>query len=102
MFNFHLLGSPKKLRPKSLAIPTPTKLISLEEAQNRALTNLSASNSNHSQNVPISSANTCLSSGLELELPSIVGQDQKYIEVGGGASTLPQKYHTVIDIPGTR
>ncbi|RXG69535.1 GTPase-activating protein CdGAPr [Armadillidium vulgare] len=30
-------GSPKKLRPKSLAISTPTKLLSIDEARNRAL-----------------------------------------------------------------
>ena len=29
--------TPKKTRPKSLAISTPTKLLSLEEAQSRAL-----------------------------------------------------------------
>ncbi|XP_050726285.1 GTPase-activating protein CdGAPr-like isoform X3 [Eriocheir sinensis] len=31
-------GTPKKCRPKSLAISTPTKLISIEEARTRALT----------------------------------------------------------------
>nr|XP_045581735.1 GTPase-activating protein CdGAPr-like isoform X3 [Procambarus clarkii] len=31
-------GTPKKSRPKSLAISTPTKLISIEEARSRALT----------------------------------------------------------------
>lgn len=30
-------GTPKRVRPKSLAISTPTKLLSLEEAQSRAL-----------------------------------------------------------------
>lgn len=30
-------GTPKKSRPKSLAISTPTKLISIEEARSRAL-----------------------------------------------------------------
>lgn len=30
-------GTPKKCRPKSLAISTPTKLISIEEARTRAL-----------------------------------------------------------------
>lgn len=29
-------GTPKRVRPKSLAISTPTKLLSLEEAQSRA------------------------------------------------------------------
>ena len=27
---------------------------------------------------------------------------QKYIEVGGGPKSLPQKYHTVIDLPSRR
>ena len=67
--------SPKmsaKLRPKSLAISTPTKLLSLEEARNRALT-------------------AC--NNIE---------NQKYIEVGGGPDNLPNKYHTVIELPGKK
>ncbi|XP_059484271.1 mucin-17 isoform X2 [Neocloeon triangulifer] len=55
-------------RPKSLAISTPTKLLTLEEARKRAL-------------------------GQASHL-------QEYIEVGGGPSKLPEKYHTVIDLPG--
>lgn len=31
------LATPKRSRPKSLAISTPTKLLSLEEAQSRVL-----------------------------------------------------------------
>lgn len=58
----------KKLRPKSLAISTPTKLLTLEEARNKAQESVA----------------------------------QKYIEVGGGPKSLPQKYHTVIDLPGRR
>uniref|UniRef100_T1IL19 Rho-GAP domain-containing protein n=1 Tax=Strigamia maritima TaxID=126957 RepID=T1IL19_STRMM len=61
-------GTPKKTRPKSLAISTPTKLLSLEEARSRALSTSSQ-------------------------------PQQKYIEVGGGAATLPTKYHTVIELP---
>ena len=61
-----------KSRPKSLAISTPTKLVSLEEARSRALT-------------------AC--NNLE---------NQKYIEVGGGPDNLPQKYHTVIELPGKK
>ena len=61
-----------KLRPKSLAISTPTKLLSLEEARTRALT-------------------AC--NNIE---------NQKYIEVGGGPEKLPQKYHTVIELPGKK
>lgn len=61
--------TPKKTRPKSLAISTPTKLLSLEEARNRALTS----------NLP--------------------GEHQKFIDVGGGEENLPIKYHTVIDLP---
>lgn len=62
-------GSPKRIRPKSLAISTPTKLLSLEEARSRAL-----------------SAN-------------LLPMQQKYIDVGGGPQNLPEKYHTVIDLP---
>lgn len=54
-------------RPKSLAISTPTKLLTLEEARKRALG----------------------------QVPHL----QEYIEVGGGPSKLPNKYHTVIDLP---
>ena len=61
----------KKLRPKSLAISTPTKLLSLEEARHRL--------------GPAGDSST-----------------QKYIEVGGGPKSLPQKYHTVIDLPSRR
>jgi len=61
-----------KSRPKSLAISTPTKLLTLEEARNRALT-------------------TC--NNIE---------NQKYIEVGGGPENLPAKYHTVIELPGKK
>ena len=56
-------------RPKSLAISTPTRLLSLEEARERAL-----------------------SVGVNQGA-------QKYIEVGGGSATLPAQYHTVIDLP---
>lgn len=63
-------SSPRRARPKSLAISTPTKLLSLEEARSRAL----------SANLP----------------PT----QQKYIDVGGGPDNLPPKYHTVIDFPG--
>ncbi|XP_026293571.1 GTPase-activating protein CdGAPr isoform X2 [Frankliniella occidentalis] len=65
-------ATPKRSRPKSLAISTPTKLLSLEEARTRAL--LSAAGKT----------------------------DQDYIEVGGGPSSLPAKYHTVIDLPSRK
>merc|ERR1719150_1491069 len=60
------------MRPKSLAISTPTKLLSLEEARTRALINCN--------NI----------------------ENQKYIEVGGGPENLPAKYHTVIELPGKK
>ncbi|XP_052286601.1 uncharacterized protein LOC127882166 isoform X2 [Dreissena polymorpha] len=60
----------KKPRPKSLAISTPTRLLSLEEARERAL------------------------------MGGFVKPDQRYIDVGGGPENLPAKYHTVIDLPG--
>lgn len=62
-------GALKRTRPKSLAISTPTKLLSLEEARNRALQLASSQN------------------------------DTAYIEVGGGPASLPPKYHTVIELP---
>nr|CAD7257131.1 unnamed protein product [Timema shepardi] len=62
--------TPKRNRPKSLAISTPTKLLSLEEARTRAL----------------------MSSGKA---------DQEYIEVGGGPTKLPAKYHTVLELPNS-
>ncbi|XP_042895156.1 uncharacterized protein [Parasteatoda tepidariorum] len=64
--------TPKKTRPKSLAISTPTKLLSLEEARSRALTS----------NLP--------------------GDQQKFIDVGGGEENLPIKYHTIIELPARR
>ena len=105
---FHLLlyttGSPKKLRPKSLAISTPTKLLSLEEARNRALANASSCQTDNTQDVSILPTNTASNPGgsIPAGLPANISQDQKYIEVGGGPSTLPQKYHTVIEISSTR
>ena len=100
--NFIYIGSPKKLRPKSLAISTPTKLLSLEEARNRALANSSTSNANNVQNTLILPATSSSNNGGQPGLPANISHDQRYIEVGGGPSTLPQKYHTVIEIPGTR
>ncbi|XP_044740491.1 GTPase-activating protein CdGAPr isoform X2 [Chrysoperla carnea] len=60
--------SPKKLRPKSLALSTPTKLLSLEEARSKHLLS----------NKP---------------------DESSYIEVGGGPKNLPEKYHTVLELP---
>ena len=97
-------GSPKKLRPKSLAISTPTKLLSLEEARSRALKNASSCQTDNTQDVSTLPPNSISNpeGSVHPGLPSNISQDQKYIEVGGGPSTLPQKYHTVIEIPGTR
>ena len=98
------IGSPKKLRPKSLAISTPTKLLSLEEARSRALANATSCQTENIQDTSALPTNTNLNPEGEVQpgLPTNVSQDQKYIEVGGGPSTLPQRYHTVIEIPGTR
>ncbi|XP_033759219.1 uncharacterized protein LOC117341471 isoform X2 [Pecten maximus] len=67
-----LKSAQRKPRPKSLAISTPTKLITLEEARERALS------------------------------ASLRPPPQKYIDVGGGPERLPSRYHTVIDLPGYR
>lgn len=42
-----VLGTPKKSRPKSLAISTQTKLLTLEEAQNRVLTSTKRTDPNY-------------------------------------------------------
>ncbi len=60
-------------RPKSLVLSTPTKLLSLEEAQ--------------------ATRNTLYSESDE---------KPKFIEVGGGPAALPKQYHTVLDFPGPR
>ncbi|KAK6172262.1 hypothetical protein SNE40_015960 [Patella caerulea] len=60
----------KKPRPKSLAISTPTRLLTLEEARERAF------------------------------VGGLIPMNQKFIDVGGGPDSLPAKYHTVIDLPG--
>ena len=63
----------RRSRPKSLAISTPTKLLSLEEAREHMLQSTGQA--------PGSSPK------------------QKYIEVGGGPANLPTDYHTVIELP---
>jgi hypothetical protein len=59
----------RQLRPKSLAVSTPTKLLSLEEARQRAL--------------------------VTAKEPSA----QVFLDVGGGPAALPPVYHTIIDLP---
>ena len=66
-------GGVRRSRPKSLAISTPTKLLSLEEAREHMLQSTGQA--------PGSSPK------------------QKYIEVGGGPANLPTDYHTVIELP---
>lgn len=78
----------KKTRPKSLAISTPTKLLTLEEARNRALAKAAANLSDASASA---SGNVSIVSNASTET-------QTYIHVGGGPENLPVKYHTVIDI----
>nr|XP_022907070.1 GTPase-activating protein CdGAPr-like isoform X1 [Onthophagus taurus] len=68
----NVISSPKRGRPKSLAISTPTKLITLEEARNK-----------HHQ---LNRGDDC----------------GGYIEVGGGPKNLPKKYHTIIELPSGR
>ncbi|GAB0095273.1 GTPase-activating protein CdGAPr [Sergentomyia squamirostris] len=66
-------------RPKSLNVSVGTKLISLEEAQIRQ-NRIDIMDKTISVNSPHSG---CMS----------------YIEVGGGPSSLPDKYHTVLPVP---
>lgn len=72
-------------RPKSLSASGP-KLISLEEAQERHL-RYDGFDMKHSMPINmISSVNSGQNIG-------------SYIEVGGGPSSLPDKYHTVLSVP---
>lgn len=66
-------------RPKSLSVGG-AKLISLEEAQTRH---------NRSDFIDINKSNP-------INTP---GGSSSYIEVGGGPSSLPDKYHTVLPVP---
>ena len=72
-------------RPKSLSGSGP-KLISLEEAQVR---HSRLDSFDMKQSMPINMAS---SSNNAANIGS-------YIEVGGGPSSLPEKYHTVISVP---
>lgn len=65
-------------RPKSLSVGGP-KLISLEEAQTRH---------NRLEFIDINKSNINMPGGCS-----------SYIEVGGGPSSLPDKYHTVLPVP---
>lgn len=66
-------------RPKSLGIGS-ARLISLEEAQNRH---------NRIEFIDLNKTNP-------MNTP---GGSSSYIEVGGGPSSLPDKYHTVLPVP---
>ena len=76
---------PAQMRPKSLAISTPTKLLSLEEARSK-----------HGGNPQLPSGGGV---GLNSSNPLPVQASQKFIEGGGGPDKVPTKYHTVIDLP---
>lgn len=67
-------------RPKSLSVGRP-KLISLEEAQTRH---------NRLEFIDVNKT-------LAINTPSAPAST--YIEVGGGPSSLPDKYHTVLPVP---
>ena len=88
-----MLMEPKKLRPKSLAISTPTKLLSLEEARNRALAQAAAN---------MVGSGVGSTNGAAAAAAAAATEPQKYIEVGGGPENLPAKYHTVIDFPSRK
>lgn len=72
-------------RPKSLSVGGP-KLISLEEAQTRRGGDAAA--------VSRSLAIVTPAGG-----PTTAAGSSSYIEVGGGPSSLPDKYHTVLPVP---
>lgn len=67
-------------RPKSLGVSGGARLISLEEAQNRQ---------NRIEFIDLNKTNPM----------STPGGSSSYIEVGGGPSSLPDKYHTVLPVP---
>ena len=86
-----------------MAISTPTKLLTLEEAQSRALANANTLNIGKNPKAPSTLEDSSNNGGVQPSgLPGKISHEQKFFEVGGGQSTLPQKYHTVIDIPGSR
>lgn len=67
-------------RPKSLSVGG-TKLLSLEEARSRK---------NRMENID---------KGIPINTNSTHSGCSSYIEVGGGPSSLPDKYHTVLPVP---
>ena len=82
-YNIQLIsGTGRRVRPKSMVVSTPTKLLTLEEARERA-----------QSTAPATSGAPILGGALELS------PKQKYIEVGGGPQTLPHNFHTVLDLP---
>lgn len=78
-------------RPKSLSTGG-AKLISLEEAQERH--SRIESSVDLKQSLPINCNSNCGAAGSQAA--SNIGS---YIEVGGGPSSLPDKYHTVLSVP---
>ncbi|XP_031627819.1 GTPase-activating protein CdGAPr [Contarinia nasturtii] len=77
----HELSAPICIeRPKSLGVGSGARLISLEEAQNRH---------NRIEFIDLNKTNP-------MNTP---GGSSSYIEVGGGPSSLPDKYHTVLPVP---
>lgn len=94
-------------RPKSLSVGGP-KLISLEEAQTRRSGDSTAaaavSKAMTIAATPATAANAAGSGGAGLGasgaiLISASSGISSYIEVGGGPSSLPDKYHTVLPVP---
>ncbi|KAH8376724.1 hypothetical protein KR093_001067 [Drosophila rubida] len=83
-------------RPKSLSTGG-AKLISLEEAQERHSRIESSSDLKHSLPINmLAGGNHSSNNGASNAAASNIGS---YIEVGGGPSSLPDKYHTVLSVP---
>ncbi|XP_030554788.1 GTPase-activating protein CdGAPr [Drosophila novamexicana] len=80
-------------RPKSLSTGG-AKLISLEEAQERH-SRIECSG-DLKQSLPINMMSNSTAGGAGGNAASNIGS---YIEVGGGPSSLPDKYHTVLSVP---
>ncbi|XP_030381124.1 GTPase-activating protein CdGAPr [Scaptodrosophila lebanonensis] len=73
-------------RPKSLSTGGAAKLISLEEAQERHSRIEGGTDMKQSLPINMVTSNAATNMG-------------SYIEVGGGPSSLPDKYHTVLSVP---
>ena len=118
------LETPKRGRPKSLAISTPTKLLTIEEARLRALTTAIKPDQKY---IEVGQYHANEMSGNSLTVSCIVFllylnaflldcamSDENHmwwiialvlflvLDTGGGPQSLPKTYHTVIELPSRK